>query len=442
MLVALAGSFPQDDDVLEFEGRLRTSTPGQSLMAALRASARLAANSRFATREMRVVNRSVLVDVDFTAQNGLNTGVQRVVRQTAGRWHRTTDAEFVVWTGDGGVMRALTDIEMNRLTSWTSRMRFEMPDSDDSAVDNILVPWDCTVVLPEVSQDRVIAAMRGLSQFSGNKVVVVGHDAIPVLSPEDVLPEESERFALFLSVVKYATLVVGVSESAATEFRGFASAVQAQGLAGPRVDALRLPEHRVESVEAGQVAIRRRQPDVALVLNVGSQEPRKNQTSILVAAETLWAIGLRFELSFIGAGSPPLSSPFDELADALRRKGRPISIFRQASDAQLSQAYEDAAFTVFPSYHEGFGLPVAESLAHGTPVITSKFGSVAEIAQGGGCICIDPRDPDALADAMRELLTKSSRLVALRDEIAHRPSRTWDDYAAELWTLVERVHRR
>jgi glycosyltransferase involved in cell wall biosynthesis len=108
-------------------------------------------------------------------------------------------------------------------------------------------------------------------------------------------------------------------------------------------------------------------------------------------------------------------------------------VLRGIDDATLLRAYGNADFTVFPSLHEGFGLPVAESLALGVPVVTSNYGSTAEIAAGGGCLLVDPRDDDDLTDAMRRLLTDPALVEELRGQIARRPRRTWDDFAAELW---------
>ncbi len=93
---------------------------------------------------------------------------------------------------------------------------------------------------------------------------------------------------------------------------------------------------------------------------------------------------------------------------------------------------------MFPSLHEGYGLPVAESLAFNLPVITSSYGSTAEIGAGGGALLIDPRDDRALTDAMRDLLTDDELLARLRAETRGNVSRTWNDYSAELWEyLVE-----
>jgi glycosyltransferase involved in cell wall biosynthesis len=79
---------------------------------------------------------------------------------------------------------------------------------------------------------------------------------------------------------------------------------------------------------------------------------------------------------------------------------------------------------------------VAESLAAGTPVITSDFGSLGELAAGGGVRTIDPHDDLALVGAMRDLLVDDVELEKLRDQILQRPTRDWDDYAGELWSAL------
>ena len=59
------------------------------------------------------------------------------------------------------------------------------------------------------------------------------------------------------------------------------------------------------------------------------------------------------------------------LIKRLTRLGRSVCVGRAVSDAELEQAFRTARFSVFPSLHEGYGLPVAESLAFNLPVITS-----------------------------------------------------------------------
>jgi glycosyltransferase involved in cell wall biosynthesis len=239
----------------------------------------------------------------------------------------------------------------------------------------------------------------------------------------------------YLSVVKHTDRVAGISAAATEEFAGFVSAVSAQGLPGPSTISVPLPVDVPDATAKQESAAPKSLPSV---LCVGSHEPRKNHGAVLFAAEALWREGLQFSLTFIGGGSLWYTRRFDKEIARLRALGHPVDVLRGIDDATLLRAYDDADFTVFPSLHEGYGLPVAESLALGVPVITSNYGSTAEIAADGGCLVIDPRDDDDLTDAMRLLLTDPAKLAELRAQIADRPSRTWDDFAAELWSgLVE-----
>ena len=142
-----------------------------------------------------------------------------------------------------------------------------------------------------------------------------------------------------------------------------------------------------------------------------------------------------FQLLFIG-GSGWKTEEFDEFVARLMSLGRPIAVRKRSTEEELWAAYGSARFSVFPSLVEGFGLPVAESLAVGTPAVTSAHGSMAEIAEGGGCLVVDPRDVDAVETAMSRLLLDDRLLERLQTEASSRPARTWDDYAGELWSFL------
>ena len=84
---------------------------------------------------------------------------------------------------------------------------------------------------------------------------------------------------------------------------------------------------------------------------------------------------------------------------------------------------------VYPSLYEGFGLPVLEAMACGTPVVTSDVSALPEIA-GDAALLVDPRDPEAIASAMRRILGDED----LRRDLAERGSSraagfTWEETA-------------
>jgi glycosyltransferase involved in cell wall biosynthesis len=374
-----------------------------------------------------VVTDQVVVDVDHSARHDLHTGIQQVVRRTLPIWERDHPILPVAWTNDRAAWRTLTIPERQRV------LRRGLKSYAGPARPLVLVvPWRTVVVLPETPPEEACGRLAALAQYSGNKIVAVGHDCIPVVSADLVPASETQRFARYLTVLKYAAGIAGVSHSATTEFAGFAAALPAQGLPGPAVSECLLA---IESLSGGDEPTPR-PPDPPLLVCVGSLEPRKNHLSLLYAADRLWREGLQFQILLIAG-----SGWGDEVPARIRQlqqAGRPITTRRSATDGEVQAAYRAARFSILPSLHEGYGLPVAESLACGTPVITTNYGSTREIAAGGGALLIDPRDDETLVDAMRRLLTDDALLETLRHQARTRPSRTWEHYAADLWDHLVR----
>jgi glycosyltransferase involved in cell wall biosynthesis len=148
-------------------------------------------------------------------------------------------------------------------------------------------------------------------------------------------------------------------------------------------------------------------------LYVGTIEPRKNLTRLVDAFCAARAAGTPHHLVCVGPygwASRDLGARIDRLG--LRSVVRFIGY---APAADLPLIYNASEFFVFPSLYEGFGLPVVEAMACGTPVITSNTSSLGEIANGAA-ITVDPEDTGALAEAIHRL----SYDRALRDRLADR----------------------
>lgn len=427
LMTAMCGAMPDPE---EMRGALRTrdtSRPADFSRWLLEALYNSSAARGASDVEMDVVSGGVLVDVDFTARHELHTGIQRVVRETIPRWEREHEVTLVAWTDAGGAMRQLTMFERDRVMRWGDATRHPVVERRARRRDRLIVPWRSSVLLPENPAPDHCPAVTAISLFSGSTVALIGYDCIPLISPELIHEGLPDRFMRYLEPVKHARRVVGISGAATREFRGFVAMLAAQGLSGPTVVECALP---VE-VPPGTGETRTGRP---LVVTIGSFEPRKNQLTVLHAAEQLWREGLDFELEFIGGGGWP--TEFDALMGRLRRAGRPVRRRTAVTDDELWASLRSARFSVFLSLHEGFGLPVAESLACGTPCLTSDYGSTREIADGGGALVADPHDDLAIAEQMRRILTDDELLARLEKEARDRPRRTWDDYARDLWSAL------
>ncbi|MBE9474191.1 MAG: glycosyltransferase family 4 protein, partial [Chloroflexi bacterium] len=115
------------------------------------------------------------------------------------------------------------------------------------------------------------------------------------------------------------------------------------------------------------------------ILYVGSIEPRKNLIRLLEAYAQLRHWSTRWDLVVVGARNIWKSSPVGETTEKLKLK--PFVHFTgYIPDVDLPGIYNGADLFVFPSLYEGFGLPVLEAMACGTPVITSNTSSLPEVA--------------------------------------------------------------
>lgn len=420
--IALLGRFPHRDELAVLRRELMLDPSARALF---RAGERLESRSSGALRRIRLVSDRPVIDVGHTATTDHNSGIQRVVRKTLPYWFGggDEDPQLVVWTDDDRGYRATTERERMTLLAW-GRDRTGL--SQDAPTD-LIVPWRTTVVLPEVVLRERAPALAALAADSGNRVTAIGYDLIPLISRDLVDPSEANKSAAYVEVIKHSAVVAGISRSAAREFEGLVTQLSAQGLEGPRVIAIPLGEEALDTGDSVPAA-----GDLPIILCVGSQEPRKNQTAVLAAASLLQRAGVAFRLVFVGGGPAKYTIPFDAQVAALVAAGVAVEAHRSMGDAQLAALYARARCTVMVSLHEGYGLPVVESLARGVPVVCSDHGSLAEIAESGGCILVDAHDPVAIADALGSLLRDDALAARLAAEASARPTRTWADYAAEL----------
>ncbi|MFZ5784089.1 MAG: glycosyltransferase family 4 protein [Pseudomonadota bacterium] len=172
--------------------------------------------------------------------------------------------------------------------------------------------------------------------------------------------------------------------------------------------------------------------DRPFMLFVGTVEPRKNLPLLLDAvADLRGTLGDRVpDLAVVGGDG------WKSAEVRARLRGTPgVHWFRAAGDGDLAVLYRHARFTVAPSFSEGWGLPVQESLAHGVPCIASSGGAMPEAAHGLAEL-FDPSDGAALRAALRRWILDPPALAAARARIAafrtRTPLPTWDDAASFL----------
>jgi glycosyltransferase involved in cell wall biosynthesis len=437
-LAVLTGHLPRDDDVVAAVRRLEIDGPGAALAPAAASVTSLLSLDRYRPARVEVVRRAVVVDLHHTSATDLATGIQRVARQVAARWARDHEVVVVGWSGDDTALRRLDDAARRRALGehvgdrWSGASR-----RSGERATTVVVPWECTYVLPELAPEEArTARLLALARRSGNRTCAIGFDCVPLTTAETVDEPMGGAFARLLAAVRHMDTVATISEAAAIEYRGWREMLASVAVEGPAIEAVPLPIEGNGPSAAADSAARDRFAigGLPLVLCVGSHEPRKNHLAVLHAADLLWRRGLRFCLVFVG-GNAWKSERFRERLADLQGLGRFVESVSTLDDDLLWAAYRLAHVVVFPSINEGFGLPIAEALACGTPVVTSRYGAMAEVAVEGGALLVDPRDDHELAEALGRVLEDRDLHAELVAKARRRPHRTWDEYAAELWRL-------
>jgi glycosyltransferase involved in cell wall biosynthesis len=163
--------------------------------------------------------------------------------------------------------------------------------------------------------------------------------------------------------------------------------------------------HPLPADEVTQFRAARHLPE-SFLLYLGTLEPRKNIDGLL-RAYALWREQAGHAPPLVIAGGKGwYYAQIFELVEALALTGQVI-FPGYVSQAELPLWYNAATAFVYPSHFEGFGLPVLEAMACGTPVITSTASSLPEVAGPNGAAClINPADTAALAQAMAAVMSQ------------------------------------
>lgn len=203
-----------------------------------------------------------------------------------------------------------------------------------------------------------------------------------------------------------ATRVIAISHSTKRDV------VRAYGIEDKRVDViypgLRAGMQRAEPRAVAEFREQRGLP-ARFILYLGTIEPRKNLSVLVVAYKKAQLKDVK--LVCAGGEGWMYADVFQTVAEL--QLSRDVLFPGFVPEAELPLWYSAAEAFVYPSAYEGFGLPVLEALACGTPVITTTAGSLVEVAEGAALLCA-PDDAPALADAIVRVINDT----AVREQLA------------------------
>jgi len=253
---------------------------------------------------------------------------------------------------------------------------------------------------------------NGMTWISSVPAVATVHDVWPFEAPAEDLRKRASQQAPFRTTAAHAKAIVTDSAFSKAEIHKHLS----------------VPLQRIHVVPLGvDPPLTDERPLVLdgvsrYVLFVGENEPRKDLAT-LQAAMALLPDALRMTSGLVIAGRPRARAATTGSIEATRHVGAPATLLRfntardtptlvtgPMDDALLQRLYAGAAALAFPSRYEGFGLPVLEAMAHGTPVVAAAAASIPEVA-GDAALYFPAGDAQALADGLSRIL-KDRVLVA------------------------------
>lgn len=244
------------------------------------------------------------------------------------------------------------------------------------------------------------------------KRVTTIHDLTVFKYPEAFTPRgghdivENQKRKLHF-VKHYSDLVIAVSESTKKDI----------------IEVLGMPEKKIKviyeaagrnyfqrSAEAVETVKKKFQIEGNFLLCVGTREPRKNlETAILASAEIA---GANKDLCLVIAGKYGWGEESLKVRMQSSKLGQRVKILGFVEEEDLACLYSGATAFIYPSFYEGFGLPILEAMACGCPVITSDLGAMKEIA-GEAALLTDPESVESLAGA----ISRVCRSKKLQEEL-------------------------
>jgi len=285
-----------------------------------------------------------------------------------------------------------------------------------------------------------IEAIARAKAKAGFRFVVLCYDLIPLLRPDLFKPRDVEDMRRYWAgALVQADRIIVNAQAVAVDVRQHAEAL---GLAPPPIDVRPLGANpatvRADAatalppgLEAGQYA-----------LFVSTIEPRKGHDLLYRVWLRLLAAGVPqahgFKLAFVGR----FGWMVEELEAALKTDARisgSLLALGHVGDAELDLIYRRAAFCVYPSQLEGFGLPVVEAFARGKPVLVSEGGALAEVA-GDFSPGLPARDEDAWFRRLKLWIEDPAARAPFEVAISERFSPIgWDEAAAGIFESVARA---
>lgn len=309
---------------------------------------------------------------------------------------------------------------------------------DQSRVEELQCNADDVLVLLDSSWHADFFPLAERLKSQGVRIVSVIYDLIPLTHPQFCDEALVRVFANWFNWVTHtADGFVAISQTIIEQVRQ-----EVQQRIGKEAAAERWYDYFHLGSDLDQAnprsAVRQELKQMfqkrSIYLMVSTIEPRKNHSFLLDAFEQLWAEGQDAGLCFVGK----IGWKTEQLIERIRQHpqlGKQLFMWNDLSDRELEYCYMNARSLVFPSYVEGFGLPLVEAMQRGLPAMASDIPVFREIG-GDAMAYFGLSDPSTLANLVKQF--ESTGSFPAKGDLAKWKWLSWKDSADQFISRVQR----
>lgn len=256
------------------------------------------------------------------------------------------------------------------------------------------IQWQLPKIYQQLQSNLIYSPLPEAPIYSKCRYVVACHDLIPLRFTRQLSPLTNYFRYIVPQIFKQAQHIICSSESTATDIMNY------YGITAKKITTILLahdPNHFYPRNQENNYNIERERP---YFLYLGRHDPYKNLSRLITAFANLK--NCRDYNLFIAGTKDSRFTPLLQQQVSELNLTQQVKFLDYISYQELPVLLSHALALVFPSLWEGFGLPVLEAMACGTPVITSNLSSLPEVT-GNAAILINPYDTAEITNAMAEI---------------------------------------
>jgi len=297
------------------------------------------------------------------------------------------------------------------------------------------------VLVTSLFEGYIDDAVTSIGRFSNTKTAIILYDLIPYLTPEKYLPTQlqQEYYSRKIDSLKKADLLLCISEATKQEGTKALNLVE-----NKTVNISAAVDENFRPIKPSEEQIQNLFQKYAIIRKIvmyapGGFDERKNFENLILAYSKLpQYIRNDYQLVIVSKVHETDKEKLQNIAKKAKLKQDELIITGYVSDDDLIAFYNTCTLFVFPSLHEGFGLPALEAMACGAATIGSNTTSIPEVI-GNQKALFDPKSPESMRQKIQEALEDEAFLKELQNHSLKQSKKfSWNESAKKAIEFMEK----